>query len=75
MKYGQKISLSEQQILDCTSKIDGANQGCNGGDNLFSLAYIRQVGLCPEETYSYSSFYDYYDVMVLKNQMKIRPLT
>ena len=64
MKYGQRVTLSEQQILDCTSSYGGANQGCNGGDNLYSLAYIRQVGLCPDDKYSYSSAYDYYDVIV-----------
>lgn len=63
MKYRQRVTLSEQQILDCTSSRRGANQGCNGGDNLFSLAYIRQVGLCTDDAYSYTSSNDYYDVI------------
>jgi KDEL-tailed cysteine endopeptidase len=48
---GKLVSLSEQQLVDC-SKAEG-NQGCNGGlmDNGFK--YFETSAICTEESYAY----------------------
>ncbi|XP_008225219.1 PREDICTED: ervatamin-C-like [Prunus mume] len=52
IKTGKLISLSEQQLLDCTSGYD--NQGCNGGFIPSTFEYIRQSGgIASEGNYPY----------------------
>lgn len=49
---GQLISLSEQQLMDCSRGL--GNQGCEGGDMDPSFQYVIQTGgICAESEYSY----------------------
>lgn len=48
----QLISLSDQQLIDCSGSV--GNQGCNGGSMDASFTWIAQTGgLCSEAAYPY----------------------
>jgi len=50
---GELISLSEQQIVDCSWTDDG-NQGCNGGEASFVYQWIiNNGGIATEASYPY----------------------
>jgi len=50
VKGNSLVSLSEQQVLDCTTQ---NNNGCNGGDPRSACSYVIKAGLESEATYPY----------------------
>lgn len=57
LKYGNLVSFSEQQLVDCsTLKNNGPNLGCNGGQISLTAEWVgKNGGLCTESTYPYVS--------------------
>ncbi|KAG4204435.1 hypothetical protein ERO13_A04G044100v2 [Gossypium hirsutum] len=63
IKTGKLISLSEQQLLDCSR--NGGNQGCNGGWMMNAFDYISQnQGIASEESYPYKQIQETCDTQI-----------
>ncbi|XP_018576686.1 cathepsin L-like proteinase [Anoplophora glabripennis] len=54
IKYGTKVSLSEQNLMDCSIRY--GNSGCNGGVMQFAYTYVRDYGIEQEFDYPYSGY-------------------
>uniref|UniRef100_A0A0R3WSV2 Pept_C1 domain-containing protein n=1 Tax=Hydatigena taeniaeformis TaxID=6205 RepID=A0A0R3WSV2_HYDTA len=50
-KTGKLISLSEQQLVDCSLK--NGNDGCNGGYMSYAFEYLEGHAIEPESAYPY----------------------
>lgn len=55
LKYGVKISLSEQQFVDCTFNSVSGNFGCNGGWTDKCLNYAKITGVVRTNAYPYNA--------------------
>ncbi|TMW51171.1 hypothetical protein DOY81_003787 [Sarcophaga bullata] len=52
LKFKKKVIISEQNLIDCSTK----NSGCNGGSMIPSFEYIRDnKGINPEDKYPYEA--------------------
>lgn len=55
IQKGADFKLSQQDIIDCTSKRPYANEGCDGGCVYITMNYVKNIGIAQEADYPYLS--------------------
>lgn len=51
LQFNESFTLSTQELVDC----DTTDYGCNGGNPSFAMNYVKQMGLCLDKDYPYTS--------------------
>ena len=55
VKHNKLVSLSEQQLVDCSLGSPYGNHGCNGGLMDYAFGYAMEHSMCLEDEYPYFS--------------------
>jgi len=55
IKTGQNLTLSPQQVIDCSTTIKYSNNGCNGGSTWNVYTYVQDWGITSEAIYPFIS--------------------
>ncbi|KAJ8943318.1 hypothetical protein NQ318_004759 [Aromia moschata] len=53
IKYGSQVSLSEQNLMDCST--DYGNAACDGGWMIAGFSYVKDQGIETESDYPYTA--------------------
>jgi len=68
IKTGNLISLSEQELMDCSK--DEGNNSCEGGLMDYAFEFVIKSGICLENAYPYDEA-DHYSCKTCTSQFKI----
>ena len=56
IKYNKKVSLSEEEIVDCDTESNGfSSNGCSGGLMSDCLSYVEKNGISSDSVYKYTA--------------------
>jgi hypothetical protein len=55
LEKGDRVRLSPQNIIDCSSEVPYTNSGCDGGCVFMGLRYVKEQGVATDADYPYTS--------------------